>query len=313
MRVYDAIVVGGGPGGLSAALVLGRCRRSVLLFDLEDARNLRTLQVNGFLAVAGCGPLELRTRAKEQLAEHRVELVAEEVVNARLLEDGSFQAETSSASYSSRRLILATGLRDNIPPQEGFQRHYGRGVYTCPYCDGWENRDQPLAVYGKGERGYGFALELSIWSKKLTLCTDGWNDYPLSWRNELSRHGIELRQEAILAVRGDGERLKSIDFIDGSSLECQAMFLATGQEQRCELGRQLGAKVNSKGILQSSAYGQTTVAGLYAVGDSDGKLQMAIAAAADGARAAYQVNQSLFHEDMSQALEVATRVRRTRC
>ncbi len=302
----DVIVIGGGPGGLSAALILGRCRRSAIVFDQGEARNLHTRRVNGFLGLSGSSPTELRRLARNQISAHSsIQFSSQEVQSAQL-RGGSFEVKTAEGStYRGRRLLLATGLRDNAPSQPGVKEHYGRGVYTCPYCDGWENRDKPLAVYGKAEEGFGFALELSIWSDQITLCTDGWKDYPHSLRQELLGHGIALREEPIKALHGDGERLEKIEFLQGQDLGVVAMFLATGQQQRCELGASLGCKVNSKGLLESTAHGETNVAGLFVVGDSDGKLEMAIAAAADGARAAYQINQTFFREKMGASLEMA--------
>src|SRR5918911_1120440 len=147
---YDAIVVGGGPAGLSCALILGRCRRHVLLLDSGTPRNDASSELHGFLTRDGIHPRELRRLAREELRQYEtVEIRVAEVRDAGRI-GGAFEVETTEGEHlQARRLVLATGLEDELPSVPGARELYGRGVYHCPYCDGWEVREQPLAVLAR--------------------------------------------------------------------------------------------------------------------------------------------------------------------
>ncbi len=168
----DVVIVGAGPAGLSAALMLGRCRRSVLVVDHGRNRNAASHALHGFLTRDGTPPAEFLRLAREELAQYAtVELRAGEVVDAECRSDSFCVTLASGEEVPSRKLLLATGVVDNLPEVPGFRELYGRSVFHCPYCDGWELRDQPLAIYGRGDRGVGVALELTAWSRDLVLCT----------------------------------------------------------------------------------------------------------------------------------------------
>src|SRR4051794_28674746 len=156
---YDVIIVGGGPAGLNAALILGRCRRRVLLIDSGKPRNAVSRGVHGFLTRDGALPSEIRRIARDELAAYpKVEIRDGEIVAARCHGDWFEVTECAGERFSGRKLLLATGLLDDLPDIPGFAELYGNGVYNCPYCDGWEHRDKPIAVYGPGERSVGLAL-----------------------------------------------------------------------------------------------------------------------------------------------------------
>src|SRR5262245_30346197 len=150
--MYDVIIVGAGPAGLSAALMLGRSRRRVLVCDTGHPRNAAARAMHGFLTRDGMPPLEFLAIAREQLRQYdTVELRGVEVVEAACHPDASFHvALADGARHTSRKLLIATGVVDNVPEIPGFRELYGRSVFHCPYCDGWEVRDQPLAIYGRG-------------------------------------------------------------------------------------------------------------------------------------------------------------------
>src|ERR1051325_6140674 len=171
---FDVIIVGAGPAGLSAALVLGRCRRRVLICDSGHPRNAASHALHGYLTRDGIPPAAFLEIGLEQLQQYEtVRLQRSAVVEARRL-DNLFEITLNSGQrLASRKLLLATGVIDELPQINGLQDFYGTSVFHCPYCDGWEMRDQPLAVYGRGENGAGLALELKLWSQQLVLCTDG--------------------------------------------------------------------------------------------------------------------------------------------
>src|SRR5215210_3243516 len=202
--MFDCVIVGAGPAGLSAALILGRCRRRVLVCDAGRPRNYASRSLHGFLSRDGISPAELLKAGREQLAQYEsVELRDIEVVDAKCDSDTFEVVLADGNSVRSRKLLLATGVIDRIPEVEGLRKMYGRSVFHCPYCDGWEWRDQPIAIYGSGEHGLGLALELTVWSRDLALCTDGPSGLEEKDLTRLRLHGIEVREEPIARLEGD--------------------------------------------------------------------------------------------------------------
>ena len=201
---FEVIIVGGGPAGLAAALMLGRCRRSVMLCDDGQPRNRASRAMHGFLTRDGTDPTEFRTIAREQLRPYQtVELrqarVTDAVVQGRMFE----LTLDNSAKFQCRKLLLATGLADKLPEVPNVEDFYGRSVHHCPYCDGWGWRDQPIAAYGRGdEKGGGLALELTLWSQDLVLCTDGPSELSVDYRQRLAHRRIEVREERIAGLEG---------------------------------------------------------------------------------------------------------------
>lgn len=296
---YDTIIVGGGPAGLSAALVLGRCRRKVLLCNSGKSRNARTLATYGFFTRDGIKPAELISIAREQLSRYEtVELLDVEVTNAKCVEN-RFEATLRNGShFNSRTLLLATGVVDNIPEIDGLDALYGSSVHHCPYCDAYEARDQPIAVYGRGEKGKGLALELTAWSDDLVLCTDGASELKADDLERLKRNNIRVREEPIARLEGTGGILERIVFTNGESLARKAMFFSTGHRQRSDLADRLGCKFTDKGAVETGEYEATGISGLYAAGDASRHVQSVVVAASEGAEAAFAINTALLKEDL---------------
>jgi thioredoxin reductase len=298
--LYDVIIVGAGPAGLNAALILGRCRRRVLLCDTEQPRNAASHALHGFLSRDGIQPGELLRLGREQLCKYEsVELRTIEVIDA--VRDGKhFQVTFEEGTqFVSRKLLLATGVVDALPAIDGLEAFYGRSVFHCPYCDGWEMRDAPLAIYGRGVRGRQLALELTVWSRNLVLCTDGPSRMEERDLNELSRHGIAVREERILRLEGKDGILERLVFVNGAELERRAMFLCVHERQHSDLAAKLGCTFTERGTVRTGEYEQTNVPGLYVAGDASRRVQLAIVAAAEGAEAAFAVNTALLKEDLA--------------
>lgn len=297
--MFDVIVVGGGAAGLSAALVLARCRRSVVVCDAGRPRNAAAHAIHGYLTRDGTSPLELLRLGRDEVCSYGVEYRDGEVVAASRHADGSFSAALEDGStIKARRIVIATGVADVLPAIEGVREMYGRSVWHCPYCDGWEVRDRPLAVYGRGRNGYGLALGLRTWSRDIVLCTDGPTRLRRSELDRMTRLGIGMRSDRILRVEGTDGQLERIIFASGDPLERRGMFFNTGQRQVSQLALQLGCRFNRKGTVVTSRTEETGVPGVYVVGDASHDVQFLIVAAAEGAKAAVRINHEFQEEEL---------------
>lgn len=297
---YDVIIVGAGPAGLSAALMLGRCRRSVLVCDTGKPRNRASHAMHGYLSRDGINPREFLHIARRDLAQYdTVHFRDVEVVAAECKPDGHFEVTLATgARVRARKLLIATGVSDNVPPLAGISELYGRSVFHCPYCDGWEIRDQPIAIYGRGEHGLGLSLEMTVWSRDLVLCTDGPSEIDEEGLARLQRNGIAVREERIARLDGRDGILERIVFESGASLARRALFFTTGQSQQSELAMHLGCGINEKGTVRTGRYEATHLRGLFVAGDASRAVQWVIVAAAEGAEAAFAINTDLTKEDL---------------
>jgi thioredoxin reductase len=196
-----------------------------------------------------------------------------------------------------RKLLLATGVVDDVPEIDGFAALYGRSVFHCPYCDGWDCRDQPLAAYGRSSNLGCVAIELQVWSRDVVVCSDG-GRVSAAERARLQAHGIELRPQRIARLEGTHGRLKRVVFADSSTLARRALFFSTGQRQSCDLASSLGCQFTRKGAVKTGEYEVTNIPGLYVAGDASRLVQLAIVAAAEGAQAAFAINTNLTKEDL---------------
>jgi thioredoxin reductase len=299
--MYDAIIVGAGPAGLSAALILGRSRRQVLVCDTGRPRNAVSHAINGFLSRDGISPQEFLRLSREQLRKYDcVELRDAEVVDARCESDARFAVRLATGEeIVARKLLIATGVEDHVPDVPGLRELYGRSVFHCPYCDGWEVRDLPLAVYGRGRRGLGLSLELTGWSRDIVLCTDGPSEIDDEGRMQLARARIPIRDERIDRLEGRDGRLERVVFAAGDVLARRALFFTTGQTQQSSLASSLGCELNEKGTVRTGKYESTHLPGLYVAGDASRAVQWVVVAAAEGAEAAFAMNTDLLREDLA--------------
>jgi thioredoxin reductase len=299
--LYDCIVVGAGPAGLSAALFLARYRRRVLTFHHNSPRNEYAHGVHGFLGHHGISPAELLARGRDEVTAHGGLIVESCVTGIERLSNDHFRVSTGNGkqddrTFDARRILLATGLRDLTPDCPGFRDFYGVSVHHCPDCDGYECIDKRIAVLGTGTKTVGFAVNLLTWTNKITLINEDRAGLSKDDRAQLNSFDIPVRDQNIKALEGDinSRQLQRILFSDGDAFECDALFFNLGTEPASNLHEVLGCKLDETcGLVWVDQTRQTSVEGVYAAGDITPNSQLAVVAAGEGAMAAIHIHDSL--------------------
>jgi thioredoxin reductase len=298
--LYDVIIVGGGPAGLSASIVLGRCRRRVLVCDMGQPRNQASRAVHCLLGHEGTAPSELLAKARVELARYEsVTLCPSGVVKIVPCGNQFSVVSADGVTLNARKVLIATGLTDVVPRLQGVEGLYGRSVHHCPYCDGYEHRDQPLAVYGVGDKGAGLALMMMQWSRDVILCTEGPAQVSSTMQARLNEHGIAVCSERIAKLEGteDGA-LQRIHLQSGEVLKRSAMFFTTGCRQSSDLSAVLGCERDEKGgIVTDPVTEESSIRGVYVAGDASRDVLLVAVAIAEGAKAGVAINRALLQED----------------
>jgi thioredoxin reductase len=297
---YDVVIVGGGAAGLSAALVLGRCRRTVLICDDGHPRNQASLAAHCLLGNEGLKPANLLAKGRRELASYESVTIRDEQVIAVSNKAAQFTVTCEGGfAATARKVLLTTGLKDELPQIEGIEPLYGRSVHHCPYCDGFEHRDQAIAVYGKGDKGAGLALMMKQWSADVMLFTDGQTEIEPDVKTRLERNGITVSTDKIERLEGDSQgRLSLIRLAGERGLSRDALFFATDAVQRSDLLEKLGCRRDENGgIVCDPVTEESSVPGVYVAGDASREVLLVAVAIAEGAKAAVAINRALLKED----------------
>ena len=295
-REVDAVVVGGGPAGLAAALWLGRYRRSVVVVDSQDYRSGRVEHSHGYLGRDPQTPVELLARGRsELLAYPTADVVPSYVESVVRREDGLFEVTLRDGSLFAHRVVLATGVRDVFPEVAGFDEHYGASVFHCPACDGYEARDRDVVAIGWDVRLVGFAATLLNWASSVTVVTDGRRfEGDEACRTTMAEHEIELVEQGVAELIGTRGRLEHVQLTDGRRLPASMVFFSLDHVPQVGLAETLGCALDDEGYVLVDEKGETSVPGVYAAGDLTPGLQLVQVAAASGVVAGVGAAQSFF-------------------
>lgn len=297
MELQDCIIIGGGPAGLNAAVVLGRCRRKVLVFDTGQYRNRSSHGMHNYLTRDDILPADFVQACHRELEKYSVQLLRKRIVSASKNEEGTFVAKDEEGRlYYAKKLLVATGLWDTLPTIPGFTEMYGRSVFHCPYCDGWEVRDKKLGVYARNKDGTELALALKGWSRDVVLYTDGKSRIkPAEWE-QLEACDITVIKLPIERLEGNEGQLEKIIFKNGEEKPCDALFFVNGYTQQCNLAEAFGCEMTKKGVVVTNRFQQTNIQGLYVAGDASKDMHFVVVAAAEGAKAGVIINKELQKE-----------------
>lgn len=310
-KQYDAVIIGGGPAGLSAALVLGRACRRVLVCDVGSGRNAPAAGVHGFFSQDGTAPAELRRIGQEQLKPYDVTIrQGTTATDARQVEGGFAVTLEEDEVVQCRKLILATGLSDVLPEIPGLKELWGTGVFHCPYCHGWEVRNRPWAFHVQSEQAVETGTLLLGWTKQLTLLTHGLWKPTDDQRGWMIDHGIEVIDAPVERLEGAGGALNAIHLQGGRRLDRAALFVQTRLRQQSALAVKLGcalvAEGPKQGMVETKPTGETKVEGLYIAGDaSDANVPSVASAVAEGAFVAALANRTMLTDDARHGADTA--------
>ena len=298
--LYDCIVIGAGPAGLSASLFLARYLHRTLTFHHNSPRNEYAHGVHGFLGHHGIRPGELLARGRDEVTSHGGLIIEACVTGVEAISADHFcvfagNNEGTQKVFEARRLLLATGLRDLTPDCPGFREFYGLSVHHCPDCDGYEVKGKRVAVLAHGKNAAGFTENLMTWTRRLTLLTDQ-REISDQDRAKLTELDVAIRTEAVVGLEGDKSagQLQRVLFREGEPLECDALFFNLGTELATNFHETLGCRLDPEcGLLWVDETQQTSTSGVYAAGDITPQSQLAVVAAAEGAMAAIHIHRSL--------------------
>ncbi len=303
-RDWDCVIVGGGAAGMSGALVLGRARRRTLLVDAGAQSNLPAQGIGGLLGHDGRSPADLYALGREELSAYpSVDVVRGDVVCGEQADDGSFVLRLGDGRVErARRVLLTTGMEYRPPSLPGVAELWGRSVFHCPFCHGWEMRDKPLGVLARGERAVHSSLLLRLWSDDVILLTDGPADLDDAQRERLTAAGVAVDERLVAELDSRAEVLEAVVFADGGRVPRKGLLVATTLRQRSPIAEQLGATSAeptplAQNPVEVDALYRTSAQGVFAAGDVVASMPQVATAVASGSAAAAAVVQSLMEED----------------
>lgn len=289
--IYDSIVIGGGPAGLSAALILGRSLRRTLVFDSGEYRNAPANAVHGFLAQDGVAPNTLRQRGREDLSSYDTVTYQQTTVeNIDQSGDEFVVAVSDGRTITTRTVILATGVKLELPSIDGLADLWGSTVIQCPYCHGWEIRNETHAVYAPRPEVMAYTAIIDNWSGELTLLTDGNSWLNKEHRDRLAANDVKVDEKAIAAIKGN-DKEATVVFKNGEQLTVSALWIVPDDvHQRSPLADALGCSFTDHGLIETDGHSRSSIDGVYVAGDMSREHQLVSFAVGDGAMAGTMAN-----------------------
>ncbi|APJ10066.1 NAD(P)/FAD-dependent oxidoreductase [Bacillus safensis] len=296
----DCAIIGGGPAGLSAALVVGRGRKQVIVFDDELPRNRVTQESHGFITNDGMTPFEIRRAGEADLQKYpNIKIKRSKIVEIQKKEERFTLLTHEGDTFEAKKIILATGLQDILPEIEGIHDVYGKTLFSCPFCDGWELKDKALALIAENQRALHMAKLLSNWTKDLIVFTNG---HVLAEEDKvlLTAHSIQVIDVPIVSIDHDNGQLRSLQLANGETVKREGGFVASEFKQSAPFAENLGCQMTKNAGIETDILGRTTVSGVFACGDNLGGPAQLVLAAAAGSQAGMGVIHELVQEEFQE-------------
>jgi thioredoxin reductase len=296
-KKFDVIIIGGSYSGLSAGMALGRALRKVLIIDSGKPCNKQTPHSHNFLTQDGKTPKEIAALARQQVENYdSVKFLNGKATKGIKTENG-FEIETESGdTFKAQKLIFATGIKDNLPEIDGFAACWGISVIHCPYCHGYEVRNEKTGIIGNGEYGFEFSTLISNWTNDLTLFTNGTSTLTTEQAEKLERNHIKIVETAIERLEHSDGNLQYIIFKDGTKVEIKAAYTRSPFEQHCPIPETLGCELTEEGYIRINQLHKTSVSGVFACGDNVTRIRTVANAVAMGTTTGMMVNKELTEE-----------------
>ncbi|MCY7433854.1 NAD(P)/FAD-dependent oxidoreductase [Bacillus pumilus] len=299
--LLDCAIIGGGPAGLSAALVVGRGRKQVIVFDDEMPRNRVTQESHGFITNDGMTPFEIRKAGEADLQNYpNIQIKRSKIVEVQNNEDNFALLTQEGERFEAKKIILATGLEDILPEIKGMHEVYGKTLFSCPFCDGWELKDKPLALIAENPRALHMAKLLSNWTKDLIVFTNGQQVFAEEEKALLSAHFIQVIDVPIMSIHHENGQMHSLHLANGETVNREGGFVASEFKQSAPFAEKLGCQMTKNAGIETDILGRTTVSGVFACGDNLGGPAQLVLAAAAGSQAGMGVIHELVQEEFQQ-------------
>ncbi|MEO8209412.1 MAG: NAD(P)/FAD-dependent oxidoreductase [bacterium] len=289
--MFDCIIIGGGPSGLTCAIYLARFQRSVLLIENGKYRNYASQGVHGFLGYDGVKPMTLITAARKEALKYGVTFYKSTVTKLKN-KNKFFEVNCDSILYKSKIIVMAYGVRDILPEIEGIEKYYGKSVYHCPVCDGYEIMNKKVGLTGNPENSIHLALELKQWTENITLFC-GNNVISSYLKKKLEKNKIGVVEKSITKLAGDKNSFKYVVLSDGEKINFDAIFFCSNVLMSCKLHEDINCRMDDRNKIQVNKCRQTNIEGAFAIGDIISGPQLVVKSCADGAIAAIEINKKL--------------------
>lgn len=297
MKEFEVIIIGGSYAGLSVAMSLGRALRRVLVIDSGKSCNRQTPHSHNFLTRDGDTPTEISTIAKEQVTRYASVDFYEGIATEGNKTETGFQITTQSGDvFSSSKLIFATGVKDIMPDINGFSDCWGISVIHCPYCHGYEVRNESTGILLNGDMGFEFSKLIANWTKDLTLFTNGPSTLTDEQVVRLQKRNIQVVEKEIDSLEHEQGQISHVVFKDGNKAAVRALYHKPAFVQHCDIAEKLGCELNEQGYIKVDAFQKTAVYGIYACGDNTTPMRSVASAVAAGTLSGAVINKEIIDE-----------------
>jgi thioredoxin reductase len=281
--IFDIIIIGGSYSGMAAAMALGRARRQVLIIDSGKPCNIQTSYSHNFLTQDGKTPAEIHTVARQQLAIYpTVTFLDALAINGLKTENGFEIQVVSGEIFAASRLVFATGIIDMLPAIKGMDECWGISVLHCPFCHGYEVRDEKTGIFGNGESAYQLAALISNWTDQLTLFTNGPSDFTIEQNIKLQNHGIRIIENEVSELVHHAGYIQQVTFKDGGTAALKAAYIRSPFRQSCQLPEMMGCTLSEHSYIEVDEFQETLVPGIFACGDNTNMMRTLANAIATG-------------------------------